>query len=305
MRRVAKTLLWLMGATALVAELRAAAIEANGDNPYAAIVQRNIFDLKAPDLSNISSPPPAPPLNVKLTGLTTIMGYPQALFMVAEPPGPGKPPNKEESYILVEGERQGALELVKIDLKAGKAQIKNDGVASTIALEVPKAIAPGTVGQGVPGGAPGMLHQGFAQPPIPGGGYGGNPANGSTQPMQTRTPRTTMDGSTGAPYQGGVGQAQTALGGFSGNQTPAQQAAAAAAQQPVLSPIEQITRTEQQKQQLLSEGNPLAGLLPSYPGAPSSQQQSDTGTQQSTPTPAAPASPPLGQRTTGKYNFSR
>ncbi|MDB6065791.1 MAG: hypothetical protein JWR26_1999 [Pedosphaera sp.] len=307
MRRVEKTLLCLLGATALVVEVRAAVNDANGggDNPYGAIVQRNIFDLKAPDISNVSSPPPAPPLNVKLTGLTTIMGYPQALFMVTEPPAPGKPPNKEESFIMVEGERQGALELVKIDVKAGKAQIKNDGIASTIALEVPKAASPGTVGQGMPGGPPGMMHPGFA-PGAPGGGYGHGPVNGAMDPMQTRTPRNSAyNGSpspTGSTYPGGLGQPQTTLGTTATAQSATTQPPA---QQGWLNPVDQVGYAEEQRQQLLNQGNPMAAIIPPLPGGfpqPGNQQP----TQQSTPTaPAAQAAPPLGQTIRGNYNFSR
>ncbi len=82
------------------------------EGPYSAIWLRNVFDLKPP-------PPPtpvntavtnAPPPNVELTGITTLLGTKRALFMVQYAPAPGKPAGKDESYILTEGQRQGVLE---------------------------------------------------------------------------------------------------------------------------------------------------------------------------------------------------
>src|SRR5947209_4537179 len=70
---------------------------------YDAIPRRNIFDLHAPPKEAEPTPvtPPAP--QIRLTGITTILGGKRALFMVLEPAAPGKPPVKEESYILSEG----------------------------------------------------------------------------------------------------------------------------------------------------------------------------------------------------------
>src|SRR4051812_47174959 len=105
MKRGMKTTVCLLGSVALATGVQAIVNEPVDSNPYHAIVERNVFDLKPP-------PPPTPPVtvtntpppNVKLTGITTILGNKRALFMVQEASVPGKPANKEESYILTEGQ---------------------------------------------------------------------------------------------------------------------------------------------------------------------------------------------------------
>jgi hypothetical protein len=156
---------------------------ATEDNPYHAIVERNVFDLKPP-------PPPvvaptvtnAPPPNVKLTGITTILGNKLALFMVSEPAQPGKPPSKEESMMLSEGQRQGVIEVLEINEKAASVKIKNDGNESLIALDTAPKLPSGP---GAPGAAP--LGQPVGPrptftPPLP-----GNNPNNPFRPATTST----------------------------------------------------------------------------------------------------------------------
>lgn len=100
-----------------------------GETPYSTIVVRNIFSLNDPGTNVVN----APSSNVTLTGITTILGMKQALFMVQKSAG------LPESYFLTEGQRQGELEVLKIDQKEAKVTIKNGGVVSTITFEAPKA----------------------------------------------------------------------------------------------------------------------------------------------------------------------
>ena len=153
------------------------AVIANGaveENPYHAIVERNVFDLKPPP------PPPAaptvtntPPPNVKLTGITSLLGVKRAFFMVAPAAQPGKPPGKEESFIIEEGQRQGVIEVMEIDQKALTVRIKNDGTESTLALDTSPKLptgpggAPGGGPPGLPGGAGGRPHMPTAGAPTP------------------------------------------------------------------------------------------------------------------------------------------
>src|SRR5580704_7487224 len=54
------------------------ASELSSDNPYGAIVERNVFDLHDPVVVNKEpDKPKEPPANVKMTGITTIFGHKQ------------------------------------------------------------------------------------------------------------------------------------------------------------------------------------------------------------------------------------
>jgi hypothetical protein len=106
-----------------------------GDNPYKVIVDRNVFDLKDPPPPPPPDPTNAPPPNVELTGIMSVLGEKQALFMVQDAPSPGKQPKLAESFILTVGQREGPLEVLAIDEKSKKVKIKNDGIVSTITFE--------------------------------------------------------------------------------------------------------------------------------------------------------------------------
>ena len=105
--------------------------------PYHGIVERNIFDIHA------APPPPKvdpeanrpPPPNVRLQGIVDILGRKQVLFKVQLPPKPPAPA-KEESFILTVGERQGEIEVLNINPKAGTVQMKVYGVVTNLSLEL-------------------------------------------------------------------------------------------------------------------------------------------------------------------------
>ncbi|MDB6112707.1 MAG: hypothetical protein JWR69_4457, partial [Pedosphaera sp.] len=121
------------------------------------------------------------PPKVKLTGITTILGNKRALFMVQEVPAPGKA-QKEESYILTEGQRQGLLEVLEIDERTGRVKIKNDGSISVVTFETVKLpVAPVGVPPSLAGGVPVLPPMPNAVAPHP----VGNPTT-----LPTRTSRT-------------------------------------------------------------------------------------------------------------------
>jgi hypothetical protein len=160
MKRVVTTTIGLLSLVALTMEARAIVGDTT-ENPYHAIVERNVFDLKKPDPpAALTNAPATPPPNVKLTGITTVLGPKKALFMVKDVDTPGKPPNKEESVILREGERQGALEVLEINEKAETVRIKNDGTVSVLTFE--KAKLPSA-----PAVQPTAMAGGPTQPRIP------------------------------------------------------------------------------------------------------------------------------------------
>src|SRR5258706_2375997 len=163
MKRGAKKFVCLAVGLALAMGAKAAVNDntADASNPFSAIVERNVFALKDPP-----PPPPlevktnTPPPNIRLTGITTIFGTSnkRALFMVQEIAIPGKPAGKEESYILTEGQRQGAIAVLEIDEEKNSVKIKNDGNEAVLTLDdkvkLPSAPAIPGLGAPLPGGLP-------------------------------------------------------------------------------------------------------------------------------------------------------
>ena len=145
---------------------------AAADNPYQGIIERNVFGLKPP------APPPdpeankPPPATIYLTGITTILGNKRALMKMTPPvTKPGEQP-KEQSYTMAEGERDGGLEVLEIDEKAGTVKVNNYGTVATIDFEsnavkaAPRPV-PGTLP--MPGMPPAM-RPGLPVPGAMGGG---------------------------------------------------------------------------------------------------------------------------------------
>lgn len=173
------------------------------DRPYNVIIERNVFGLKPPP-TNVPEPPPKPPAaEVHLAGITTIVSPPRAILQWKEPgqpPAPGKPgipPGKDESYIFREGEQQGIIKVLAINVKDGSVKIENAGEPMLLTFEThgaklqntpAPAVAPGALPNPAGGIAPGSPAASLGIPPnnrfggypIPGAG-GVNPA-GSSQP---------------------------------------------------------------------------------------------------------------------------
>lgn len=132
---------------------------ARDPNPYAVISERNVFHL------NPIPPPPAPEAPkadlpvIKLSGFFKIGTKTRALFS-------SLPKKKEEAwtfYNLAEGEKEGILEVLKIDEAEGKVEVLNTGTRVTLTLK-DDAIAPGEAA------GPGKLaHQNRGAHPFPPG----------------------------------------------------------------------------------------------------------------------------------------
>ncbi len=189
-------------------------------NPYQSIVDRNPFGLKpppAPPSAESLAPPPAPLAKVVLTGITSMFGpsSKRALFEIEDQePGKGKSVKRP---ILREGERDGPVEVISIDVEKNMVRIRNGPVETNLTFEIPKA-GPTTPGAGVPGGLPVPLQArvptltGGAIPLVPGAGvsspsagpmiigrdgsgsgrgvsiYGGNPAAVTPSPAPVTPP---------------------------------------------------------------------------------------------------------------------
>lgn len=133
----------------------ARALVNDADNPYHAIVARNVFGLHDP-------PPPPSPTNdlppsvkVTLTGISTFLGRENAFLEWPDAPVSGQPAGKKTYAMLVEGQKQDMVEVVKIDVKAGTVKIKNNNIPETLDFKLaklpPASFPPPTaLGGGIP-----------------------------------------------------------------------------------------------------------------------------------------------------------
>ena len=101
-------------------------------NPYAAIIPRNAFGLNSLKPEPKTPPPPAPGVDVYLTGIVTLGRAKEVLLQVVD-----KTPGKKPEYLppLVEGDVQGRVEVVAIDADKGAVVIRIDGVERTLTFE--------------------------------------------------------------------------------------------------------------------------------------------------------------------------
>ena len=88
------------------------------------VVQKSFRPAASPAVQDTTSSRP----EITLNGLTTILGDKRALFKVQSDYG-GK-----ESYFLAEGQSAGGIQLLSVDIKAGRIKVNNHGVIQTIAL---------------------------------------------------------------------------------------------------------------------------------------------------------------------------
>src|SRR5262245_40756768 len=131
----------------------ASAIVNESANPYQGIVDRNVFGLKPPPpISDSKTPPVKDPPPITLTGMTTILSTKRVLLNVQSP---GKP---VQSFILAEGQREGDIEVLEIDERAGSTKINYAGTTVPLSFEkngpkltasAPPTAVPGTPGVGV------------------------------------------------------------------------------------------------------------------------------------------------------------
>jgi hypothetical protein len=175
MTHAGKMLVCTLGMLVLCTD--ANAVSPASSTPYQGIVERNVFGLKDPP------PPPdpeankPPPPKIILTGITTIFGNKRAL-MKATPPAKPPEPAKEQTYMLAEGQRDGDIEVLEIDEKAGTVKVNDFGTIMTLnfsdnGVKLTSTLPPGAASPGMPatpGGIPSPLPS-PANPFSPGGGF--------------------------------------------------------------------------------------------------------------------------------------
>ena len=116
------TLVCFLGLS-LCVSVRAASSVPSG---YQSIVERNVFGLNPPKPGGLPTPPVAPPPKLTLTGITTLLGNKRALLTMQVPNKPA------ENFILTEGQRDGEIEVLQIDEKAGSVKVLNHGIEQTL-----------------------------------------------------------------------------------------------------------------------------------------------------------------------------
>lgn len=177
-------------AAALLAGFSLGAHAENNDNPYRVIADRNPFALKPippppppPDTSVPTNTPP--PVDIKLTGITTLLGPPKVFLQLvnAQTKKPDYPPP------LQVGDKQNDVEILAIDTVAGTVRIKQGDAETTLDFEkngIKSAIAGGPAVPPVPGVAPVAV----PPPPVQNGSraiVAGNPGVAPTAPAPANT----------------------------------------------------------------------------------------------------------------------
>ena len=108
-------------------------VAATAGDPYSPIVARNVFGLNPPPQITPARQDSAPPPKITLTGITTIIGPPEALFTVAGGKRDGKQ-WQDKSYILKQAEEEDGVGVVTIDVRKCVVTFSNHGVRQDIAL---------------------------------------------------------------------------------------------------------------------------------------------------------------------------
>ena len=257
-------------------------------SPYAGIVARNVFNLKPPP------PPPdpeankPPPPKIFLTGITTILGNKRALMKLTPPAKPGEQV-KEQSFVLGEGQREGELEVLEIDAKAGTVKVNEYGSIMLLDFEnngIKAAPAPG--GPPAPGTPPGA--RGFGgNPGFPGGG--GMAAPGLI-PRPLRLPGAGQSvapqslGTAGQPALSVAGNTMALAGSSAGINS------SATTQTAVPATTAEATALMLEANRLVHQDAIAAGLYPPLPRHPLSDGLVDSSAA-TTPTTTSPQVPTL------------
>jgi hypothetical protein len=183
-----------------------------GPNPYLAIVDRNPFGIKpAPLVAPAEAPPPPviPLAKVILTGITSILGPPRALFEITEQEA-GKAPTVSKR-VLREGEKDGSIEVLTIDVANNKVRIKNGTTETNVTFEIAKATTPSGAGA-----APALVPPPATAIQAPSSAAAASPMiispQGSDTPMRANSSVSFAGGS--QPFPSGAAQGPSAFGGL-------------------------------------------------------------------------------------------
>jgi hypothetical protein len=273
------------------------------DNRYQVIIDRNPFGLRPippPPQPKVEEAPAPPPPDIKLTGITTLLGTPRAMLQVED-----KQTKKFSFPTIAQGDTEGAITVLEIDTESMRVRIRNGEAETTLDFKN-NGVQPGKGGAvaAVPGvphpaGAPGVPMG--VVPPAP--GAAGTPANfapgrsaivagGATAAV---TPNPGVNPLAANSY-GGLPQRQlrtdslSIVGGGAGGSQYNPNAPAVPQQQPPISRDEAEARIEAQRRILEQQGSTISRILP-----PTSMGraagQSPPGNSVPTPAPNVPQFP--------------
>lgn len=114
-------------------------------NPFQNITLANVFRLQPPPAEPAPPVKPNPPLPpIALTGIRDGYGKMQALIQVVLPAVPPNPA-KTTYLTLAQGERDGEIQVLKIDVKAGTVEVKLFGTVTNLCLNSNAPTAPAPV----------------------------------------------------------------------------------------------------------------------------------------------------------------
>jgi hypothetical protein len=130
-RQNSGTLICLLASAAACANVLAVAPSASPSR-YRVIAKRNLFGLTPVEQPKTNLQPPALP-KITLTGITTIFNDKRALLKILPPAG--APGEREQSLILAEGQRIGALEVLAIDEIRGTVKANYSGIEITLTFD--------------------------------------------------------------------------------------------------------------------------------------------------------------------------
>jgi hypothetical protein len=255
--RLHVALLLAVSGLPLFAAAEAAAPAEPADQPYATIVERNVFGLvpiptNPPVDPNAATPPP----KITPNGIMTVFGRLQVLFKVAVP-AKGAQPAKEDSKVMCEGDREDDIEVQKIDEAKAIITFNNHGVIQQLPLSAtgssggPPPPGPGTASFVPPGMNPAIAGGG----PMGALGMAGRFGRNRPQPSAAAVPPPPSDASAGQQPFSTEGMTPT-TGGYVNQRGIFQPAA------PQMTPEEQTLLIEAQRMKYQQEGNPIANILP-------------------------------------------
>src|SRR5262245_36097874 len=104
-------------------------------NPYQPIIDRNVFGLRVVErVEVVVTPPSVVPPKVSLIGITTVLTSKRAILRVLFPANQASPA-VDRCLILAEGQREGEIEIIKIDETAGSVALTYVSELRTVAFE--------------------------------------------------------------------------------------------------------------------------------------------------------------------------
>ncbi|HWN97027.1 MAG TPA: hypothetical protein VNT99_18500 [Methylomirabilota bacterium] len=142
------------------------------ENPYQVIIDRNAFGLRPippPPEPKKEEAPPVPPPDIKLTGITDLLGAPRVMLQVEDKQA--KDPTKKFSFpIIAEGDSDpgSGIFVVSIDMENMRARIRNGDAETTLDFKNNGVKPGGAVASAVPhpGVVPLVRPLGVPQPPV-------------------------------------------------------------------------------------------------------------------------------------------